>query len=531
MDSAQFTSFDADPSLAERDNSATGNITDAPVYTGPGSGDNPDGNTPTGEGVDNTGTEQALDSTPPANNVTQDIPGPDVPEGGGSGGGLGGTTTTNEAPQEPTVEQNGVPQSDPDLATGTPLAAAEAPNNPPTVAVLPGTPDVPPEAGEVGPDDDDDIYNDRLRADDPELTLPPGAVAELGLEDGFDTLAVTRGTIVVNDPDGINDIATVTIAGVTYTIADLNAIDPANPRYQIPLEVGDGDDISEGTLVLESFNPATGEIFFRFELTSPVDNEFDSPNIDQNSALIPFSVTVVDQAGASATADGGIRIVDATPEVVTSALAGAPDPFVTGDDDLGTPIVNNFADNFAASFNPGSDGESARSTSYALSLGEGSTGLFDLDGNEIVLIQNPETGLITGIANGVPMFTVSVDSLGNVSLTQLQPMQHFERNEAGEIVGTTDSLSLPANLIWLTRTDTLSDTDGDTDVSSATIEISSGFTFLDSEPTLTVNDDMTFDPLSVVEASGAVGKSEASITAPSYTATAVDGQTTTIDYS
>ncbi|MCP9806463.1 hypothetical protein KBY71_08035, partial [Cyanobium sp. T1B-Tous] len=69
-----------DGAQADEDiNRLSGNMQDPSVVDPAGSFDNPDGNTPTGEGVDNTGTEQAPDSTPPANNVTQDIPGPDVP--------------------------------------------------------------------------------------------------------------------------------------------------------------------------------------------------------------------------------------------------------------------------------------------------------------------------------------------------------------------------------------------------------------------------------------------------------------------
>jgi len=242
---------------AEDEQRLAGQAQNALIVDPNASVDNPDGSTPVGSGVDNTGTEQAPGSEPPAVDVTAGIPGPETYDTGGSGGlfvpGQQPAAPTNEptAPQDPVLTnpvQTGVAPI-PSIPEEAPPEAPPAPNNPPTVAVLPGTPAIPPEGGQPGPGDDDNIFNDQLRSD-PNLTLPPGGVAELGLENGYGALATTRGTIVINDPDGIQDIATVTIAGRTYSLADLNAIDPADPRYQIDLEAGDGDVTSEGTLVL-----------------------------------------------------------------------------------------------------------------------------------------------------------------------------------------------------------------------------------------------------------------------------------------
>ncbi|MFS6827500.1 hypothetical protein, partial [Cyanobium sp. ATX-6F1] len=141
-------------------------------------------------------------------------------------------------------------------------------------------------------------------------------MAELGLEGGtFADLASTNGTITVNDPDGIQDIATVTIAGKVFTLAQLQAINPSDPLYQIPLEAKDGDPQSEGTLVLTSFNPVTGEIGFTFILDNPVNNANpeSTSSISDVTTTIPLVVTVTDQSGESSTASGGILILDATP--------------------------------------------------------------------------------------------------------------------------------------------------------------------------------------------------------------------------
>ena len=137
-----------DGALADEEaKQVTANVQDAAVVDTAGSVDNPGGSTPTGGATDNTPIEQAPDSQPPAAAVTQNVAEPTTDVGGGGGGGVAGSTTT-ENPEQPTVVQTGVAQSDPELGTATPLAPGEEANNPPTVAVLPGTPEAPPEAGQ-----------------------------------------------------------------------------------------------------------------------------------------------------------------------------------------------------------------------------------------------------------------------------------------------------------------------------------------------------------------------------------------------
>jgi hypothetical protein len=70
---------------AEDENRLAGNMQDASVVDPSGSFDNPGGSTPTGGATDNTITEQAPGSQPPAAAVTQDTTGPTSPEGGGGG--------------------------------------------------------------------------------------------------------------------------------------------------------------------------------------------------------------------------------------------------------------------------------------------------------------------------------------------------------------------------------------------------------------------------------------------------------------
>ncbi|MFO0000222.1 MAG: hypothetical protein ACK559_03765, partial [bacterium] len=70
---------------AEDEQRLAGNVQDAPVVLTAASVDNPGGSTGVGEGVDNTGTETAPDSQPPAVDVSTSIPGPETYDTGGSG--------------------------------------------------------------------------------------------------------------------------------------------------------------------------------------------------------------------------------------------------------------------------------------------------------------------------------------------------------------------------------------------------------------------------------------------------------------
>ena len=127
----------------------TGNVQDAPVVDPAASVDNPGGNTPTGFGTDNTITETAPHSQPPAVDVTTDIPGPTTYDTGSSGDVVippqSVMASTNEptAPQEPvlsnTVDTGGL-AAIPSIPEPTPATAPEptpAPATQPTPAPAP----------------------------------------------------------------------------------------------------------------------------------------------------------------------------------------------------------------------------------------------------------------------------------------------------------------------------------------------------------------------------------------------------------
>jgi len=85
-----------------------GNVQDASVVVPGASVDNPDGSTPTGFGTDNTTTETAPDSQPPAVNVTADIPGPTTYDTGSSGGVVLPPQQANVVGAQPIAPQDAV---------------------------------------------------------------------------------------------------------------------------------------------------------------------------------------------------------------------------------------------------------------------------------------------------------------------------------------------------------------------------------------------------------------------------------------
>ena len=349
------------------------------------------------------------------------------------------------------------------------------------MTVLPADPGAPAD-GDSDPSNDDDNFNEELRSD-PLIQLPPGLVSEVGLEDGLSQFAATQGTIVIGDPDGIGDIATVLIAGQPFTLSQLLTIDPLSPTFQIPLEAGDGDTETEGVLTLQGFDPLSGVISFSVTLSSPVNNTnpLGNSNIDQNSALVPISATVTDLSGASATATGGIRVVDATPFV----LASGEEPLLTVDETvLGTNATANFGGNFSSAF--GADG--AGSLSYAVGTAGGESGLVDTATGEVVNLIN-NGGVIEGRTSGSNdlVFTVTVNSAtGEVTLDQIRAVVH-----------PTDDPNEPTSLSadnLVTVTGTIIDKDGDTQ--NATLNIGSNLVFLDDGPSISTTGE---EPLLTVD--------------------------------
>ncbi|MDX1269426.1 MAG: VCBS domain-containing protein, partial [Oceanisphaera sp.] len=144
--------------------------------------------------------------------------------------------------------------------------------------------------------------------DVPVLTVDPGnqgandRVFEAGLAQGSDAVSNSEfasGTFTLSDADGLDDLQSVTINGVTVAIGSL-----AGSQF-----IG-----AHGSLTISAYNTATGVASYSYELTSPTT---DGPGIESDS----FTLSVSDGTASSAPASIVIEIVDDVPHAVDDSNA------------------------------------------------------------------------------------------------------------------------------------------------------------------------------------------------------------------
>ncbi len=178
-------------------------------------------------------------------------------------------------------------------------------------------------------------------------------------------------------------------------------------------------------------------------------------------------------------------------------VAGAADSLVVADRTLGTNASSDFSNNFTAPvFAAGNDGSAGIASVYTLSVATPvspattiDSGLVDAQTNEAVLLRmNTTTGAVEGYsATGGVVFTVSVSATGTVTLDQVRAVEHNDSTDAIE-AGASAAKLVGTGLIGLTRTDTITDGDGDTASSSATIDLTGALAFEDAGPSVTTTD-------------------------------------------
>jgi len=222
---------------------------------------------------------------------------------------------------------------------------------------------------------------------------------------------------------------------------------------------------------VEVTNPATGA----YKVTL-VDNVLHTSGGDENDATVVLGFTVSDSDGSTAPGTLQISFDDDAPTVV----ANTTQPVLTVDESaFGTDAPFSFASVFTPTF--GADGAAAtNSTTYALGITAGPTGLVDTLTNQAVVLS-----VVGGVVQGRTstsnelVFTVSVAANGTVTLDQSRAVVHTPNS------GPDQPTSLSAdNLITLTAT--VTDADGDT--ATATANIGQNLVFEDDAPV--ANDDI-----------------------------------------
>jgi T1SS-143 domain-containing protein len=311
----------------------------------------------------------------------------------------------------------------------------------------------------------------------PTMTIPTvgGAgttVYESGLSNGTSTdknLKTTSGTIDFFTNDGVPSI---TLAGQTLTLTD-TAITGAN-----------------GLTARYEHDPATGLGKIHYTYTLP---ETVIDTAGDTSKTFAVTVSDGDTAPDSATGNLVIKVVNDKPLVAGDSTI----PTIEVDETaLATSNTGAFAGAFTVNY--GADGQAtAGALVYSLEINSAiATGMTDVaTGKAIDLFMNGTSveGRVAGTTDVA--FTVSVDTNGQVTLTQDRALRH------PNTTNPDDAVSLPNGALSLKATVT----DGDGDQASASISLGNKLSFKDDGPTMTV-DSTKLGSLMVDESDLADGK-------------------------
>ncbi|WP_306544887.1 DUF5801 repeats-in-toxin domain-containing protein, partial [Malikia spinosa] len=237
-------------------------------------------------------------------------------------------------------------------------------------------------------------------------------------------------------------------------------------------------------------------------------NPDDSATLSAAAGALLLRATVTDADGDVAThaldlSAGVFSLEDDGPSIAVSATAPAAASLQVDESLLGTNVSVSFANRFGNTPSYGADGAGTVGSAFALGIKSvgADSGLVDtLTGNHIYLYLsgNDVVGRVGSATTtpdpaGTVAFRVS-NSGALVTLDQVTAIVHptTQPNEA-------KSLSA-ADLITLTRTDTITDRDGDSNTGSNSINLGSAISFLDDGPTTTLTVKNTiFIPLSSVD--------------------------------
>ncbi len=302
-------------------------------------------------------------------------------------------------------------------------------------------------------------------------------------------------------PDGPAASTPLTTSyGLSITNADSGLKDTLSGQEIILSESGgviDGKTQTSGALVFTVAVDGSGDVTLTqdraIEQPNSVANNGDQTvSIASGDILLTQTAVVTDGDGSTATNSKGLDISsslnfqDSAPTVSVSTTG--TEPTVTAHESaLGTPVTGSYSGNFTDTPTYGPDGPAASTpltTSYGLSITNADSGLKDtLSGQEIILSESG--GVISGKtqAGGALVFTVGVDSSGNVTLTQDRAIE-----QPNSVANNGDqSVSIASGDILLTQTAVVTDGDGSTATSSKGLDISSSLSFQDTGPSVVVS--------------------------------------------
>jgi large repetitive protein len=304
--------------------------------------------------------------------------------------------------------------------------------------------------------------------------LPGGIAGGEGDSDGNATTAT--GTLAGLDfgPDGMGDIALAPSADTGLVTLAGN---PVETVWDAATHTLTGQDAVTGEAIftLTITDVATGA--YEFTLLAPVAQT----GAGEDDAVLSVQVTVTDGDGDSVTGNIALTINDDSPAIaLTGVEAGVA---LLDESPLSADGIHSATIAFAGSFDIGFGADGMGSVSYALNLSgsDVGSGLFTLDGTEIVL--NIADGVITGSADGTDYFTISVNAAGEVTFAFTADYANVTHADTGN---SDDLVALIAEAGAITLTVTASDADGDT--ASTSIDLGTGiFVIGDDGPTITAS--------------------------------------------
>ncbi|MGL6233214.1 retention module-containing protein, partial [Aeromonas rivipollensis] len=326
---------------------------------------------------------------------------------------------------------------------------------------------------------DETVSLGELQVEGGELVLNEAALAD---GSSPDAAGLTKsGAFTFNAADGIQSL---TLGGVVL-ISNGQVISSFPQAIPSPL----GNQLLVTGI---SYNPVTGAGTVTYSYTLS-DNEAHTQPANDTALTESFNVVLTDSDGDSTSASLDVVILDDVPSV--RLLPGAGElgvvsvdeslPALDGADSDGIVSATLAAATVQAQFSHAFGADGAGNIGYNLALNGSNvaSGLYAVDplaangqGTQIVL--NQVGNVITGSANGVSYFTLTIDpATGAVALNLLDNVWH------GNTGNHDDSVSLTLNSGVLTLVQTVTDADGDNAKASIDLGANGTFRFEDDGPT------------------------------------------------
>ncbi|RCV90830.1 retention module-containing protein, partial [Billgrantia montanilacus] len=245
-----------------------------------------------------------------------------------------------------------------------------------------------------------------------------------------------------------------------------------------------------GTNTLTAFSPARELNIFTLEVNpstgaftvTQINNLLHEEGLDE--ALVGLTYTVTSESG-TATGTLNLTIMDDVPSLELGDVDLSEVALITYDQETadGTSIATGsvaVAFNAAVDASYGADGAGSTVISgYALTLNDIEHGLES--GGEPIVFELVD-GIVIGTANGSEVLRIEVDAEnGEVTVTQSGPVDHPEQG--------ADSIGLPAGLVGVSATVTVTDADGDTATDTINADLSGNVTIVDDLPEVGVAGD------------------------------------------